>query len=87
VREDMSDLKRPSIIGPGASSFVMICLLILLSRENAQERPSDIHDMLQVFLLLLMPVSTIWVWQRYLKEYVAFAIEQKLREISKNPEG
>lgn len=81
----MSELKRPSIIGAGASSLLLIFISFVISKENPQEKPSDILEMFKIFALLLMTISTIWVWLKYLKEYVAFAIEQKLREINKKP--
>ncbi len=82
----MNEHKKPSIIGPGVSSFIMIILLYVLPMENTQEKPSDILEMFKIFSLLLFSFAAIWIWQKYLKEYVAFEIEQKLREINKKPE-
>jgi uncharacterized membrane protein len=86
VRKDMSELKRPSIIVAGALSLMLTFLLCVISKKNTQEKPSDFLEMFKIFALLGMTISTIWAWLKYLKEYVAFAIEQKLREINKKPE-
>ena len=80
----MDEHKKPSVIGPGALSFLLI--LLLHSKENTQEKLNNAHEMFDLFIFLLLLVSTIWVWQKYLKEYVAFSIEQKLRDVNKKPE-
>jgi len=82
----MNELKRPSIIGAGAFSLMMSFFLFSLSKENPQEKPNDILEILKIFSLLLMTIGAIGIWLKYLKEYVAFAIEQKLREINKKPD-
>ena len=82
----MNEHKKPSIIGPGAASIAIMILLFTNSKENTQEKLSDIYEIFIFICFLLFSVSIIWIWQKYLKEYVAFAIEEKLREINKKPE-
>jgi hypothetical protein len=67
----------------------MICILVSLSltKERTQAKPSDVQDVVGLLSYLLWAAVTIWMWQKYVKEYVAFAVEQKWAEMSRDPEG
>jgi hypothetical protein len=81
-RNFMKKYPQPSIIGPGAMSIFVIIILAAL-KDNPQEKHNDML-MYGFISLLLCSFALIWMWQKYLKEYVAFTIEEKFRQINDN---
>jgi hypothetical protein len=80
----MGELKKPSAMKPAACGFALVCMLVLMAADR--KNTSDIREVLRVLTLFAFTGCAIWIWIRYLKEYVNFAIEQKLRESNKRPE-
>jgi hypothetical protein len=83
----MKENKKPSIIGPGAASLTLLILLFISSKENPQEKNSDTYEILVFISFLFFSAAVIWIWHKYLKEYVAFMIEEKLTEPDKKKES
>lgn len=81
----MAELKKPSAQGAVASSLALVIFLILLANDKREK--SDVAEIIHFFLLLGFAASVIWVWLKYLKEYVNFAIEQKLKEKNSRPDA
>jgi len=77
----MGELKKPSAIGPAASSFTLVCLLLLAATNR--KKTSDMEEIVGVLTLLAFATCTIWICIRYVRQYVNFAIEQKLRQNNK----
>jgi len=77
----MGESKKPLALGPAASSFALVCLLFITASNR--KNTSDIKEVLGFLTLLALTGCTIWIWIRYLKEYVTFAIEQKLGQENK----
>jgi hypothetical protein len=79
----MKEHIKPSIFGPGSASLTLILLLFIGSKENPQEKYSDTYEILFFISFLLFSVAVIWIWHKYLKEFVEFKIEEKLTEPDK----
>jgi hypothetical protein len=77
----MGELKKPSAIEPAASSFVLVCMIVLMATDG--KKTSDIEEIFWSLTLLAFAACTIWIWIRYVRQYVNFAIEQKLRQNNK----
>ena len=78
--KDMDKLKK-SLVSAATCSIALVIMLIL----TASDGRSDIVEVIGFFALLAFTACTIWAWLRYLRGYVDFAIEQKLKEIIKKP--
>ena len=81
----MAELKKPSAQGAVVSSLALVILFIMLAQEKREK--SDAEGIVYSFLLLGFAASIIWAWLKYIKEYVNFAIEQKLKEKNSRPEA
>jgi len=78
----MDKLKK-SLVAPVASSIALICMLMVFVLSATKGTKSEIGMIVLLAAILLLTVSTIIQWIRYLRGYVDFAIEQKLRQIDK----
>ena len=79
----MEDEKKPSIISSGELSLAMLILLYINAKENPQEKLSDAYEIMIFIFFLLFSVSVIWIWHKYLKEYIVFIIDDKSQEMNK----
>ena len=80
------DKLRTSMVAAVSSSIALICMLMIFVPSATKESKSEIWKVVLVLAILLLTVSTIVQWVKYLKQYVDFAIAQNLREINKKPE-
>jgi Na+/alanine symporter len=81
----MGELKN-SLVAAVSSSIALVCMLLVFVLNATKETKSDIVMIILLLAILLLTVSAIVQWLRYLRRYVNFAIEQNLKEIIKKPE-
>ncbi len=82
----MDELKKPSMMPAVTTTMALVCLLIVFVLSAAKKTRSEIGTIIVFFSLLGLTAGVIVQWVKYLKQYVNFAIEQKLREINKKSE-
>jgi len=81
----MGELKKPSAMGPAASSVALVCMLALAATDG--KKTSDIKEIVGFLTLLVFAACTIGMWIRYVRQYVNFAIEQKLKDKNGRPDA
>ena len=74
----MDKLKKSLVVAKTCSMALVIMLIL-----TASDGRSDIVEVIGFFALLAFTACTIWAWLRYLRGYVNFAIEQKLKDTNK----
>jgi Na+/alanine symporter len=78
----MDKLKK-SLMAPVASSIALICMLMALILSATKGTKSEIGMIVLVAAILLLTVSSIIQWIKYVRGYVDFAIGQELSQIDK----
>jgi hypothetical protein len=79
----MNKLKKPSALVPAASSFVVVCMLMIVPNGKPQ---NDILEAIGAIALLVLASCAIASWIKYVRDYVDFAIEQKFNPYNKEAE-
>lgn len=77
------DKLRKTLMSAVGLSILLVCLLTAMIRSAGIETKSDFELNRQVVIALLLTVGAIVQWVRYLKGYIDFAIERKLKETDK----
>jgi len=80
----MNEVKN-SLIAAGASSFATVCMLIVFVLSATKETKSIIAMLVLLLAILVLTLSAIAQWVRYMRRHVDFTIDQRLREINKRP--
>jgi riboflavin transporter FmnP len=81
----MDKLKK-SLVAAVTSSIALVCMLMVFVLSATKEVRSEIGTIIVFFALLGLTAGLIVHWVKYLKQYVDFAIEQKLSEHNKEAE-
>ena len=80
------DKLKTSPVAAVSSSIALVCMLLAFVLSVSEEEKNDIVMIILLLAVFLVSASTIIQWARYVKRYVNFAIEQKLKEINKKSE-
>jgi lysylphosphatidylglycerol synthetase-like protein (DUF2156 family) len=78
----MNDVRK-SLIAAGASSVATVCMLIVFAGAATKETKSIIAMVILLIAILVLTLSAIVQWVRYIRMYVEFAIQQKLGQHDK----
>ena len=70
-----------TLIGAIASMFIVVISLIAMIRSK------DSDNVILLVVVMGLTITTSLQWVRFVKLYVAFAIEEKLKEIDKKSEN
>jgi len=77
------DKLKQSLMSAVTLTLALVCMLIVFVVSTTKETRSEIGTIIIFFSLLGLTVGAIVQWVKYLKQYVDFAIEQKLRQKNK----
>jgi len=80
----MDALKKSMVCAVFSNLIVVWFLIFLVLLLTAGEVKSDIRKIILVAAILFMTLLASREWIKYVRQYVDFAIEQKLGQISKN---
>ena len=78
----MDENKKPSVKSAAAVSMAVVMFSMVMDKPK-----SDLAEIIAFFAVLGMAAYGIAAWVKYLKNYVDFAIEQKLRSNQKEAKG
>jgi len=75
--------KKPSV---KSAAVVSMAVVVFTLQSSIVETKSDIAEIVRFFCVLVMAGYAIAAWVKYLRNYVDFAVEQKLSEHDKEAE-
>jgi Kef-type K+ transport system membrane component KefB len=81
----MDEIKN-SLIAAVASSFATVCMLIVFVLSATKETKSVVAMLVLLLAILVLTLSAIAQWVRYMRRYVNFTIDQKSKDTNKRPE-
>ena len=72
------DELRKSMWGAVGLSLALICMLMVFT-ESTTTVKSELVRMVQMLAVLFLAACGIFQWMKYLKRYVDYAVEEKLK--------
>ena len=76
------DKVKASLVASVSSSIALVCVLLVFVLGATKETRNDTGMIISLPAILLLTVCAIIEWVKYLRRYVDFAIEKKLKDTS-----